>query len=105
MEKISKSHHDLELGSAMPNIKLFRDIFIYYYYDVFKFHVQRLKHGNTETLKHINTETQKQGNTYTQTQTVAKTQLLQNCFERPAIIPKKKDPYLRLIKIFIFRRS
>ena len=35
--KISKSHRDLDLSLTMPNIQLFRVIFIYY--DVFKFHV------------------------------------------------------------------
>ena len=47
MEKNSKSCHDLDLGPAMPNIELVRDIFIY---------------GNTE-----NTETRKHRNTHTQT--------------------------------------
>ena len=37
--KISMLRHDLDLGPAMPNIKLVRDIFIYY--DVLKFHVHR----------------------------------------------------------------
>ena len=37
--KISKSRHDLDLGPAMPNIELARDIFIYY--DVFKFRIHR----------------------------------------------------------------
>ena len=37
--KISKLHHDLDLGLAMPNIELVRDIFIYY--DVLKFSIHR----------------------------------------------------------------
>ena len=38
--KISKSHRDLNLGLAVPRIKLVLVIFIYY--NVFKFHVPRL---------------------------------------------------------------
>ena len=34
-----QSRYDLDLGPAMPNIKLVQDIFIYY--DVLKFHVNR----------------------------------------------------------------
>ena len=37
--KISKSHHDLDLGPTMPNIDLVRVIFLSY--NVFKFHVPR----------------------------------------------------------------
>ena len=39
LRKILKSCHDLDLGQAMPNIKLVRVIFIYY--NVFKFHAPR----------------------------------------------------------------
>ena len=50
--KISKLCNELDLGLAMPNIKIVRDIFIYYH--SFKFHVHRSitfrvivqKHGN-----------------------------------------------------------
>ena len=57
--KISKLCHDLDLGPAMPNIELVRDIFIYY--DVLKFHVHRLillelSCKNTETRKHTHTD-------------------------------------------------
>ena len=37
--KISMSPHDLDLGPAMPNVELVRDIFIYY--NVIKFHIHR----------------------------------------------------------------
>ena len=44
---ISKLRHDLDLGSAMPNIELVRDIFIYY--DVSRKNTGTQKHGNMET--------------------------------------------------------
>ena len=63
---ISKTPHDLDLGPAMPNIKLVRDIFIHY--DVLKFCIhrsitffnyraKRQKRGNTEPRKHTLTLT------------------------------------------------
>ena len=56
MEKNSKSCRDLDLGPAMPNIELVRDIFIYN--DILKFHRSKTrKRGNMETQKHGNTET------------------------------------------------
>ena len=52
--KISKSHSDLDLDSTMPNIKLVRDIFIYYSLMFLKRLLFELscKHGNTETHAH-----------------------------------------------------
>ena len=60
--KTSKSCHDLDLGPAMPNMELVRDMFIYY--DVFKFHVHRSitflvimqKHRNTHTHTHADSD-------------------------------------------------
>ena len=65
---ISKSRHDLDLGPAMPNIELDRDIFIYF--DVFKVSfidrlllelsckiIETQKHRNMETWKHTHTHT------------------------------------------------
>ena len=55
--KNSKSCLDLDLGLTMPNIGLFRVIFIYY--NVFKFHVPRsiLTHTETHTRAHTHTYT------------------------------------------------
>ena len=58
--KISKTPHDLDLGPAMPNIKLVRDIFIYY--DVLKFCIHR-----SITFFSYRAKTQKRGNTETHT--------------------------------------
>ena len=61
MEKNFKSLCDLDLGPAMRNFELVRDIFIYY--DVLKFRIHRSitflviaqKHRNTETRKNTQT--------------------------------------------------
>ena len=66
--KISKSRDDPDLGPAMPNIELVRDIFIYY--DVLKFvFIDRLlfelsckTDTETHTHKHTHTEAHKDSN-------------------------------------------
>ena len=63
--KISKSRHDLDLGPAMPNIELFRDIFIYYV--LLKFYIHRSITSRViaqKTRKHRNTETHKDSDEY-----------------------------------------
>ena len=88
--KIPKSHSDLDLGPAKPNIELLRLIFIYY--NVFKFHIPRSisfgvivqKHTHTHKNTHLYKDAHKESDEYS-TAAFCKIATIFNKFENSVI--------------------